>query len=255
MYFSLLCPTKGRPYGIRRLIASVYNMTDHLEDVEILFAHDTGDDLARQEIDSSIGKYGALTIKRFERAPSDWINRDFYDYLAEKSEGEFVQAVGDDIVFMTKGWDTILKSKIESYFKTSTDRVLYISIEDSTPPPNPKDPPFCCFPFLSKEARQVLGFYLHPTVPTWGADQSLYWVMANPAVDRVLVVPEVVVDHISYHTKKAPMDATSQSTRQKFLKEPNAYVDCCKNIIPSDIARLSAHIRRRSSEALSGNQR
>lgn len=244
IYFSLLCPTRGRPQGIVRLLDSAMHTIKDKSRVEIVFCCDVDDSVSNKQVAHCIHTYPSLNIRLFVRGRSEYLNRDYYNFMADRALGEFVWAVGDDVVLLTKDWDEILYNNIVNAYSKQKDRVLYVSIDDSTPVPNPGDPPFCCFPLISKEAIKALGFFLSPSIPTWGADQTVFTVYNHPDINRVLVVWDVIVDHICRHNNKVVPDMTNKHVEAVYKKYPGAFTYCMEKEVPTHINILKDYLRR-----------
>lgn len=246
MKFSILCPTRNRATGLRRMIESVVATTESPKDVEIIIMYDDDDKATESFLRDYCSKktFSVPSIRYFARERSMWLARDYYGRMAELARGEFLWGVGDDVEFLTKGWDVILSNRIESYLKDKPDRVVYVSIEDSTPPPphSIDPPPFCCFPIISKSGVEGLGFLLHYSLATWGADYTIYLVYSHEKVRRVLSVDEVVLDHISYHSGRAIRDGVSLQVEANFRKNPGEFNRIIKEDIGWQASKLQSYI-------------
>ena len=129
------------------------------------------------------------------------MNENYYNWLARKSEGEFIWCCADDVIFMIRAWDTIIHADIRRYLASKTDRILCVNVLDNTPAPG--DPPgnkkeYPCFPMFSREVLDVLGCVLPPQLPTWGADKYTYSLFSQ--VNRMLFIHDkCYLNHVSYH--------------------------------------------------------
>ncbi len=227
MNFSLLCPTRNRPDNILNLNTTLYNTVSNQNNIELLFKIDNDDETHF---------YGSwINIKKFKDIKSDYLNRDYYNFLAKESEGKYVWAIADDIRFLTKSWDKILEEKIEEYLKDKSDRIAYISVNEKGS--KAKHP---CFPLITREAFNVLGMYFHPQLMSWGADRCLWEVYSG--VNRVLHIPEVEIEHLSYHDGKASFDDTAKSMRERFFRDPQCHNKVSEIIVPQNIKQLEKYI-------------
>jgi hypothetical protein len=205
MLFSLLCPSRERPEGLQRMLESLQKTIGQKDQVEILIAIDEDDIVNQTFLTRQLARFKDLDIHIHQRPRSEFLNRDYYNWLAAKAKGDYLWASGDDLVYLVDGWDLRLKPIIETYLSDKPDRIFCASIKDSTPKPKElKGPdglpiPFPCFPLIPRESFKALGFLLHPEIPTWGADYALY--MLYKGVDRVLVIDNFTyIDHVSHHT-------------------------------------------------------
>ena len=249
MKFSLLCPTRKRVPGIERLLKSIIEKATNIHNIEILFVADEDDETTKQffGIMQHQKLYADLDIKFHIRDRSEFTNRDYYNWLAEKATGDYLWAIADDLIFLVEKWDEIITSTLEGYLSGKTDRICCAGIKDSTPPPKRSLPNFPCFPLVTKEAFKFFGFLLHPQIPTWGADYLLY-LLYNGAERYLAITNEVYLHHISWHTKEVPEDETAANIRKIFgrLQHTQEYnVDYnATNVIPQQVDQLLTHLRR-----------
>jgi len=255
MKYSLLVPTRARIKGIERLLKNILDTAIHPEELEILFAVDIDDSPTQQflGIVEHQHLYPPLTIKSFVRQRSEFTNRDYYNWLAEKSSGKYIWCLADDIVFLIKDWDRIIEEKIELYLQNKPDRIICAGIRDSTPSPKSSLPDFACFPLITKEAYNFFGFILHPELPSWGADWSLYNLYTKS--NRYLEIRDCVyLDHIAWHTKSAIEDATAQNIRdifRRYQKIPQNNVDnIVRDIVPIQVDKLLTYLRHLEQKGL-----
>ena len=175
--FSIILPTRNRVEPLKKLIESIHETTNRPDQIEVLIICD-GDDLeSLQALNQLVDEYKVLNISRYVRARSDFINEDYYNYLARKTKGKFIWVSADDLIFQVKNWDLIIWEKLTEYLLDKPDRLVCANILDNTP--GPGNPPankneFPCFPLFSREVIQQLGFILAPQLPTWGADRYAY---------------------------------------------------------------------------------
>ncbi len=210
MKFSLLVPTRGRPGRLAQFVDSVYTQTTHKKNIEILFALDEDDIDGQTNVQQLINHYkGQMEMRFYTRPQSEMLNNDYYNWLGEFATGDMVWILADDLILTQPDWDTVVTREVESFFKIFPDKVVCVSIKDNTPPPSHRLPKFPCFPMFSKEAKKACkGWYLHPKVPTWGADYVSYCIFQP--IGRLLEIHDRnYLNHISWHTKQVEVDATN----------------------------------------------
>jgi len=236
MNFSLLCPTRHRPHYLQPLLESIFNTAQFENNIEVLFAIDDDDKETTHEFIklSRFNKY----VKGHIRSKSDYLNRDYYNWLAKRASGRYLWAIGDDVRFKTNNWDSLLILEIETYLHSHLDRIAYITTEEDG-----SQATHTCFPMVTKEAFKALGFFLHPELLTWGADRTIYELYS--AVDRVINVPSVHIEHITYHDGKAPCDDTAKSVKERFFRDPECHNKVSQLVIPKQIDLLRKYINER----------
>lgn len=233
MKLSLLCPSRERANSIIKLLDNVYSLTFNPCLVETLFKFDDDDKIS---INSLIPFKSYFYIRRYIDKRSDKLNDHYYNFLATKAYGKYLWSIGDDVRFHTKHFDTILEEKLEEYLKDKPDRIAYISVTEKGS--KAKHP---CFPIITKEAFTKLGMYFHPQLLSWGADRCLYEVYSG--INRILHIPEIEIEHISYHDNKAPFDKVAQSMKERFFRNPNAHNEVSSTIVPLQIKYLQTIIK------------
>jgi glycosyltransferase involved in cell wall biosynthesis len=161
--FSIILPTRERLVGLQKTLDSFENMTDKLDELEMLLVMDK-DDPTKDMVQELINKYHYSVIA-LVRDRSEHFCRDYYNWGAAKSKGKNIMMFNDDCTMLTKGWDTIIKKKVGSR------QVYLVDLWDST---HEDLNSFPRFPMLSRKAYEAQGFFFHPTIRMWGTDVIVY---------------------------------------------------------------------------------
>jgi len=208
MIYSLLVPTRERASGLERFMNSVWKTTTHKKNIEVLFGCDEDDNQADAVTKHIINQYRTIHMEVHKRKRSVYLNKDYYNWLAEKAHGDFYWILADDLEIMAYNWDEIILNHINAFLADKPDRIVCASIKDNTPPPSHLLPKFPCFPMFSKQVLEALGFLLHPRVPNWGADYVAY--QTFKPIGRLLQIHDRnYLNHISWHTKQIKPDKTN----------------------------------------------
>jgi len=247
--YSLLVPTRDRIKSLERLFRSLEATTLNKNEIELLFAVDI-DDQPTQQFLGIINHQKLYTdfgnIQFFTRQRSEFTNRDYYNWLAEKSIGKYIWSIADDVVFLIQDWDKIIEERIEMYLQSRPDRIVCAGIKDSTPKPRHDLPNFVCFPLITREAFNFFHYILVSALPVWGSDLAIYELYTK-AGRYMEIRDSVYLDHIAWHTKTAIEDATARNIRDIFRKyqhKPETNVDNIRrNFIPQEADRLISHLR------------
>lgn len=248
--FSLLCPSRGRHNLLKNLIDSLKKTVSDPNIIELLIVIDNDDLDTEKFLEQTNYKNEPFKIKIFKRERSEYSNRDYYNWLAQFSEGKYLWILGNDLVFKVKNWDFIIEKKIDDYLKNKPDRIACFGAKDNTPKPDIKQPPFPCFPIVTREAFEELKFILHPEIKTWGADEALYELYTP--IERYLPIDTddlgndvVYLDHISYHTKLIAEDEFAVRVGKIFRDSPsyNTSNYVISYIIPRQVAKLRGRIK------------
>ncbi len=216
--FSLCIPTRERMPQIERLLTSLRRTVSDVNCVEILFAIDNDDIITEAYFKNIKERFPVLNIHYFKRERSDFMNRDYFNWLSTtQAKGDFHWLMGDDVIFVQKDWDKIIIEQVEKYLSTRLDRVVFINIKDDTVTP-PDVPKFSCFPLISKEAIEAVGWFMPPCIPTWSADYATYQIYAVPTIDRIFNIDTLFLQHNSIHNAGAEEDNSSQRQRDIYSK-------------------------------------
>jgi len=244
--FSILCPTRCRFKGAHRLLQSARESAYNPDEIEVLYAVDADDVKTITEFEQLKKICPTWNFSVHIRERSDFINGDYYNWLCQFAKGEYLWIAGDDVVVTNKDWDKLVWDKLEEYLKDKPDRIAYGIISDGTPPPqNYAKKTFCCFPIVSKEAYNLLGFVLHGDIPTWGADIVLYELYTHERVNRSIdLTKEMIVRHVSHHTGMAKRDVISLNVEKVHKKYAGGRIlgEVRNLILPVNINTLATYI-------------
>ncbi len=238
--FSLLIPTRRRIDQVERMLGTIVDMTDVHDRLEILFMSDE-DDPVTQAYLRRVRKRFPIHIRVFVRVRHEFLNHAYYNRLSREAVGEFQWVIGDDLLFVKKGWDTFLIDKINEFLKEKKTKVLYVSIKDDVDRP-PGAPPYANFPLISKRAVAQVGYLMPPSIPSWSGDYLVYLIYAHPRVERVLEIKELILSHPT--TNQITMrdcDGVTNLQRNIYTKYdvPNRVKEYETNELPVVIGRLA----------------
>lgn len=184
MDFSLILPSLGESYKVKRFLDSVERTTSDLNNIEVLFAIDEG----KTEIVRFVEDQGySFKIKFYQRPVTDNFSNDYYNWLTSRSQGMNVWACNDDMWILTNWWDDIIRDKIARY----RWNVYLVDTKDKTRDIVNKG--FCCFPIVSREAINEIGFMFYPQIRIYPADKAIYGLYKE--VGRIIPAHEVRVNN------------------------------------------------------------
>lgn len=223
--FSLILPTRHRIEPLKRYLKSVFDTVNNKSSIEILVAIDEDDTETIKTIEQLKEQYKVLSLSYYTRPRSEWINKDYYNWLAGKSKGKFIWCNADDLILLVPNWDLIIWDIVNQYLYDKPDRLVCANILDNTPgpgnPPEDKDQ-FPCFPLFSREVLEANGELLCSNLPTWNADRYAYWLFSK--INRFLVInDQLYINHVSYHTKA--MESDEITDRAGIINAKYAVID------------------------------
>ena len=231
MQFSLIIPSRQRTELLYNLLYSVKDISADTHNLEALIVIDS-DDIGTQKIRQQYTQ--EFPFARFlSRERSQWLNRDYINYAAERSQGKYLALLNDDVVFTTRGWDAIAFAKCEEYLKP--DGLLYGMTQDGSDELRDwQQLTYTSFPIISRKAAEVLNYAMPPWMRSWGADIYLYKLFN--AVERVLNLREICFYHVSHHNQARERDRVNDHVQ--YLAELEGYNDDPK----FDINRLKTYL-------------
>lgn len=184
MNFSFVLPTLGNPKLVCKFLDSLQRTTKHKNKIEVLFAIDEGKIEIINIVDEM--KY-AFSIKWFERPKTNDFTNDYYNFLANHSNGKNIIAFNDDAWIRTQDWDEKILRKIKEYNWSiymvdipDTARIKYGHL-------------FPCFPCVSRRGMNTLGWLLCEKVRMYPADMATYGIYKD--INRVIHIDNVLVEH------------------------------------------------------------
>ena len=188
MKISILIPTRNRISDLRRLLNSIHCKTFNLNSIELIVCVDFDDKKTIEYLLNN--KYSWFKdIKLIIRKQADNMSDDYYNLMAKASSGDLLWVLNDDCEIETKYWDNIIREKV----KELKFKIFYLDILDSTRNFNNDGNSYSCFPMISREAFNKLGYFFIPVIKGWSADKYLFDLYNG--IDRVVPMQEVFVIH------------------------------------------------------------
>lgn len=186
---SILLPSRGRPQSLERLAKSVVETADNPDDVEIIVF-----------IDEDDASYDGWTFPPQLKIYSTkrTVLSKYWNMAYEKATGDIYMHCGDDIVFHTQGWDTIVKQEFEKY----PDRIVLLYGDDGDPN---KEKNFGTHSFIHKNWVDVVGYFVPPY---FSSDFNDTWL--NELADGISrkVKIDIYTEHMHPAFGKAEIDLT-----------------------------------------------
>ena len=234
---SLLLATRGRTDALSRSVASVFELADHPERIQILFGFDRDDaqglahwnQVLRPWLDQHGHNYIAM---KFE--PMGYTSLHIYNNkMAQQARGEWFVIWNDDAVMETRGWDTeILRHRDEF-------RLLAFRTH--------QDHPYSIFPILPRQWFDMFGYISpHPTQDGWLSQQAY---MLN-ILERI----PAWVKHDRYDLTGNNLDETFRNRRmlEGQLDDPRDFHSPQQNELRNrDAAKIAEYLRKERGQDMS----
>jgi aspartyl/asparaginyl beta-hydroxylase (cupin superfamily) len=205
---TLLCPTRGRPGGLHRLLRSVHRTAVHAGRIDVQCYVDA-DDPALPAYQSLVARAAwryprlggcELHVGAPVGVPATW------NALATTATGDFLLMANDDQVYVDHGWDVALDRRVAALFDAHPDRVLCLYFDAGQYPDGG-----CDFPIISRSWYRDLGYYCPELFQQWQAEQWIFDIARR--LGRLFPIHGILVAHLHYQDFTAPFDATYQRHR------------------------------------------
>jgi len=199
----VITPTRGRLASAQRLISAL-DVTAKAETDLVLAVDD--DDASYAGLEFAPDR---VRIARGPRATcGEWTNR-----IAARFGSDYraLASLGDDHVPRTPGWDTLLLGAIDDMggtgFAYGDDTAQHESLPTA--------------PVMSSNIVAALGWMFHPTMGHFFCDNC--WLDLGREAGCIRYVPEVVIEHLHYAFRTAPVDATYGEAAPAWAHDEAAY--------------------------------
>ena len=233
---SLLLPTRGRPLLLKRLFQSIIEHTAERDDLEIILYLDEDDykshgiEYPGLHIIKNIGPHstmGAYNTKCFER-----------------SSGDIIMLMNDDLVFLTPGWDNIIKA----FALTIPDDIFLAYPDDMEGAKN------STFPILSRKACEILSRPYPIEYESLYIDTHIFDIftrLAHLGKKRMFFLNNVVFDHRHFINGRIRPDA-DYSHKNRF-QDAMTFISL-RHLRQASANRLLAAIKNESLPELPEHQ-
>jgi hypothetical protein len=144
---SICCPTRKRPSQMQRLWDSIVSTVYKIEDIELVFYIDDDDIDSIEQFNKMKSEQIIAVIGKQKKIAECW--NDCY----ELGNGEIFMLCADDIVFMSKGWDKLVRDKFDEY----SDKILLVYGRDGG-----KNERLATHPFVSRKWIKLSGYFTPP---------------------------------------------------------------------------------------------
>jgi len=208
MKICICIPSRGRPEFVERLVKSAYDNCDDWGRVIIKYYVNDDDKLLQsylKQFKNLKTKYGDSL--QYQIGP-DQSTVYSWNMIAESVQADFYMLCGDEVAFMTPGWDTKLFATKEIF----PDGIFCIGVYDGR---NWRKNS-CTTPVITKEWREALGYYFNPVFWHWQIDR--YTGELAMSIDRFIFLDDVLVQ------MKKIKDKTGMRNRKQGIFDRDEFV-------------------------------
>ena len=200
---SLLCPSRGRPNDMERLIKSVAATATEPSRVEIMLYVDDDDPekinylVSHKNLstDPKVGRLLNVDLLVDEPLTTPLINY----ILADRAQGDILVITNDDQIFVDNNWDVRIDEEAAKF----PDDIYCMWFNDGR-----YQEKICTFPILSRKWVDTLG-YIEPFLFEHFNCDLWTWQIGQ-MIDRLHYIPDILVEHLHPDTGKAEADETTE---------------------------------------------
>jgi len=192
---SILIPTRNRPENITRLYNSLLETSNNIDDIEVLLYVDNDDN-----------SYDHLTFNkvRGERIVLSEMWNTLYNYC----HGDIIMHCGDDIIFRTPNWDTIVKNKFTEF----PDNIAFVFGNDGSP----HNGNFGTHGFVHRKWVETIGYFVPPY---FSSDYNDTWLNDVAKIIGRHIHVDILTEHMHYAFGKGEYDITHQERVERHHRD------------------------------------
>ena len=245
MKIALLCPTRNRIKKIKRLIESLKQTSNDLNNF-ILYLGIDEDDPSLEQI-KQIELENKFVKNIYIPDEGEFLGLGvIWNKMVEKTPEDILAMIGDDMIFETKDWDVeILKEFNEENLEKDQIKMVFCNDGLRGPGnPQPHLPPLAVNSFLHKKYVDLTGRYVidfkHGFHDTWLHD-------VFSAVDRIVFRHDIKIKHLHFthpENNEEIDDVTKQLKEIYYSKtdSPKVKYKAMANEQNKEIEKIKNHI-------------
>tara|TARA_R100001377_G_scaffold66664_1_gene41972 strand:+ start:5249 stop:6379 length:1131 start_codon:yes stop_codon:yes gene_type:complete len=211
--------TRKRVDSLKKLIESVFSLCHDKDNIDLWIGHDEDDHetssfLLSHKEKSRINTYSNTSkSSRCVFCSEDYVNRhnDIIQPMVDRSDSDYLWVLNDDLVIKTEDFDSILERHIENFLSDKQGRIFYgmplvhfINERGLAKDTFSLDldnklifgTEYSCYPMVTRETEEVLGYFLPTSFAAGGADIVLGAGMGLSNYCRKLDLPIVLHDKL-----------------------------------------------------------
>lgn len=233
-WFSLLCPSRGRPEMCHRFVSSAYQNAKWPGRLEVLIYLDSDDPSLKDYVSALSSTPARIIVGKSEGVGKAW------NCLARASSGEYLMMANDDLVYESKEWDWGLLKQLLRF----PDQFVLGYADDGI-----NEGRHCAFPIVSRRWYEELGEFVVEKYLFFRHDTDLWEVgkqIGDPS--RVVYIGDVKILHYHHSTKLSPADETTRRNRNNDQNKRDEATYLCADSVRERRAKGS-RLRRAVRES------
>lgn len=211
---SILCPTRGRPDSVRRLMRSASATAARPRDLQFVFYVDEDDASMDEQVRSELTELAArdLHLNTHFVVGARILLSECWNVCYSVAAHPILMQCGDDIVFQSHHWDTEVTEAIEAV----PDRIVLVYGRDGI-----QDRGVATHGFLHRNWAEAVGYFV-PSL--FASDWNDMWLTeVARELGRLAYLPSIYTEHMHPVAGKGPWDRTHQERMDRHNRE-----DCDK---------------------------
>lgn len=195
---SLLCPSKNRSSKFHRMSKSLIKKTDDSSRIELLICFDQKEeeiDFYDQHI-SNLTNSGFVVKKFFENLNSHAKRNNF---LANKSAGDIIFPINDDLIILTSKWDNIVDKEF-SKNKDNEPLCIWINCDRKY-----KNLDYSAFPIINRYWYNLIGYIVPEYFKFWYLD---WWICEVSRLSKKYFLSKIFIHQFHAETYESEKDQT-----------------------------------------------
>lgn len=230
MKIALMCPTRNRLNKLLTLISSLAT-TIKGKDVQLVLGVDEDDPVGKyyEYLSNNIPFIKVITFKnngKFLGLSTMW------NGMAKQIDADIYAMIGDDMMFMTQGWDEQI---VEEFKNGPKDKIIMVHCNDGMRGPGNKYagvPPLCVNFFIHKNYISATGYFVEPYMENTHHDTWPQIIFDK--LKRTIYRHNILIKHLHFSETTGNMDNVSSNLEalraniwnnnewiQKYEKEMN----------------------------------
>ena len=181
-------------------------LADEPDSVEVVFYIDN-DDLPSVEAAEWLRNNAVLGVVHYVVGDRIVLSK-MWNRCYEESSKEILMHCGDDIVFRSQHWDTLVKEEFEKV----PDKILFVYGRDGI---TPDEEEFGTHGFIHRNWVETVGYFVPPYFNYGLNDEWLVEVATG--LNRKKFIPELYTEHMHHVVGKAPMDQTYKDAIERGM--------------------------------------
>lgn len=187
---SILLPTRGRPENVTRLIDSALDTASDPKDIEFVIAVDEDDKSMADMLENPPRQTTIFSVSR-------QVLSKYWNDCFEKANGDILMHCGDDIIFRTDNWDTVVKDTFNKF----EDNIVFVFGNDGSP----HNGKFGTHGFIHRKWAETVGYFVPPY---FSSDFNDSWLNDVARMIGRHVHIDILTEHMHPDLNKAIYDKT-----------------------------------------------